>query len=114
MNKAQLTEEIAQQTGLSPQQAEQFLDAFVTVVTNTLKKGEEVTITGFGAFMPKFRSSRMGVDPRHPDQRIQIPAVTIPKFKAGKVLKDALKHSGASGAGEKVTTADSPATSTEN
>ncbi|MFH1426469.1 MAG: HU family DNA-binding protein [Candidatus Kerfeldbacteria bacterium] len=93
MNKALLAETIAEKTGMSKKQAEDFLESFVNTVTETLKKGEEVTITGFGAFMPKFRSARMGVDPQNPSQRIQIPSVTIPKFKAGKALKDALKQS---------------------
>lgn len=92
MNKALLAETLAEKTGLSKKQAEDFVQAFVDVVTDTLKSGDSVTIAGFGTFMPKFRSARMGVDPQNPKERIQIPAVTIPKFKAGKGLKDALKQ----------------------
>ncbi|PIZ26843.1 MAG: DNA-binding protein HU, partial [Chloroflexi bacterium CG_4_10_14_0_8_um_filter_46_9] len=59
-------------------------------VTKTLKKGEEVVLTGFGTFSAKQRAARQGVNPRT-GEKIQIPAVTVPKFKAGKALKDALK-----------------------
>ncbi len=92
MNKVRLAELIAERSGLSKKQSEDFIESFVAVITESLVQGEDVTITGFGAFMPKFRSARMGVDPQNPSKRIQIPAVTIPKFKAGKGLKDALKQ----------------------
>lgn len=91
MNKAKLADVLAERTGLSKKQAEDFLDAFVESVIDSLKKGDEVTLTGFGTFMAKYRSARMGVNPQQPSERIQIPAVVIPKFKAGKALKDALK-----------------------
>ena len=70
------------------------LGAFEEVVTDTLKAGGEVTLTGFGTFMSKRREARMGVNPQKPGEKIQIPAVTVPKFKAGKSLKDALKAGG--------------------
>ncbi|HLA26056.1 MAG TPA: HU family DNA-binding protein, partial [Patescibacteria group bacterium] len=61
-------------------------------ITSTIKSGGEVTITGFGTFSSKRREARMGVNPQKPQEKIQIPAVTVPKFKAGKTLKDALKN----------------------
>jgi DNA-binding protein HU-beta len=67
------------------------LNAFVDIVTETLKKGDEVVLTGFGAFSVKQRAARTGVNPQNPTQKIQIPAVKVPKFKAGKALKDSLK-----------------------
>lgn len=91
MNKATLSEVIAERTGMTKKQAEDFLEAFVEVTKETLMRREEVTITGFGTFIAKFRSARMGVNPQKPSERIQVPAVIIPKFKAGKGLKDALK-----------------------
>lgn len=91
MNKAELAEKLVEKTGLPKQQVENLVDSLLETITQTLKSGEEVTLTGFGAFMAKRREARMGVDPRNPSQKIQIPAVTIPKFKAGKNLKDALK-----------------------
>lgn len=92
MNKVALAEAIADKTGLSKKQAEDFLEAFVEAVTDGLIRKETVTIAGFGAFSAKFRHARMGVNPQTPEQRMEIPAVWIPKFKAGKGLKDALKQ----------------------
>jgi len=66
-------------------------DAFMDITTETIKSGNEVTLTGFGTFMAKERSARTGVNPQNPSQKIQIAAVRVPKFKAGKSLKDALK-----------------------
>ena len=57
-----------------------------------VKKGEEVVLTGFGAFSVKQRAARTGVNPQNPSEKIQIPAVKVPKFKSGKALKDALKQ----------------------
>jgi DNA-binding protein HU-beta len=92
MNKAELIDKIAEKTGVSKKQAEDMIEAFQEITTNTLKEGGEVTLTGFGTFMAKARSARGGVNPQNPKERIQIPAVTIPKFKSGKALKDALKN----------------------
>lgn len=92
MNKAELINRIAEKVGVSKKQSEDMLEAFESIVTDTLKQKGEVTLTGFGTFMAKERSARGGVNPQNPKERIQIPAVTIPKFKAGKALKDALKN----------------------
>lgn len=95
MNKVELAEKVAEKIGVTKKQAEDMLNAFEEVVTSTLKEGSEVTLTGFGTFMAKRREARMGVNPQKPGEKIQIPAVTVPKFKAGKSLKDALKMGGA-------------------
>lgn len=91
MNKVALAEKIVEKTGLNKKNVEEMLETFEEVVTETLKSGEEVTLTGFGTFSAKIRTARMGVNPQNPSQRIQIPEVIVPKFKAGKALKDALK-----------------------
>lgn len=91
MNKAELIDKLAEKADLSRQQAESALVAFIGTVTETLKSGGDVALTGFGIFSSKRREARMGVNPQNPSQKIQIPAVTVPKFKAGKGLKDALK-----------------------
>ncbi len=91
MNKAELISQLAEQTGISKKQAEDVVEGFVATVVKTLKAGGEVTIAGFGTFSAKQRAGRTGVNPQNPTQKIQIPAVTVPKFKAGKNLKDALK-----------------------
>lgn len=91
MNKVELAEKVAEKIGVTKKQAEDMLNAYEEVVTSTLKQGGEVTLTGFGTFMAKKREARMGVNPQKPGEKIHIPAVIVPKFKAGKSLKDALK-----------------------
>ncbi|MDO8626691.1 MAG: HU family DNA-binding protein [Candidatus Magasanikbacteria bacterium] len=91
MNKAELAQVLAEKLNVSKKEAEDMLNMFVDVVIEQLKKNEEVVLTGFGAFSAKMRAARTGVNPQNPTQKIQIPAVRVPKFKAGKALKDALK-----------------------
>lgn len=91
MNKAELISHLAESAGLSKKQVEDLLEGFVATVVKTLQAGGEVTIAGFGTFSAKQRAGRTGVNPQNPTQKIQIPAVIVPKFKAGKNLKDALK-----------------------
>ena len=91
MNKAEFAEALAAKVGASKKEGEGFLAAFVDVVTSTLKAGGEISITGFGTFLSKRRAARVGVNPQKPGEKINIAAVTVPKFKAGKSLKDALK-----------------------
>ncbi len=91
MNKADLAQKLAEKLNVSKREGEDMLNAFVELVTHALKTGEEVVLTGFGAFSAKMRAARTGVNPQNPSQKIQIAAVKVPKFKAGKALKDALK-----------------------
>lgn len=91
MNKAELASRIAERLGLSKKVGEDMVAAFEDIVTDALKAGGEVTIAGFGTFSARVRQGRMGVNPQKPTEKIQIPSVTVPKFKAGKALKDALK-----------------------
>jgi len=91
MNKAALAQAIADKAGLHKKEAELMVEAFVDIVTTTLQSGGSVNIAGFGAFSAKTRAGRIGVNPQNPSEKIQIPPVTVPKFKAGKGLKDALK-----------------------
>ena len=92
MNKAELAQAIAEKVGASKKEAENMVVAFVDTVTSTLKAGGQVNIAGFGAFSARTRAGRMGVNPQNPSQKMQIPPVTVPKFKAGKSLKDSLKN----------------------
>lgn len=91
MNKAELAANIADKVGISKKEAEEMVAAFTSIVTTTLQNGGDVAIAGFGAFSAKTRAGRIGVNPQNPSEKIQIPPVTVPKFKAGKGLKDALK-----------------------
>lgn len=94
LNKAALAEEIAKKAGVSKKEAEDMVASFVDIVTSTLRSGGQVSIAGFGAFSAKTRAGRVGVNPQNPSEKIQIPPVTVPKFKAGLALKKALKESG--------------------
>ena len=91
MNKAELVAAIAKKIELERVAVAKILDAFEEIVIVTLKAGGGVTLTGFGTFSARRRAGRVGVNPRNPSEKIQVPAVTVPKFKAGKTLKDALK-----------------------
>jgi DNA-binding protein HU-beta len=95
MNKATLIETIAQKTSIARKDVESVIESFEATVIESLQKGEEVTLAGFGAFSARERSARMGVNPQNPEERIQIPSVVVPKFKAGKNLKDSLKKKAA-------------------
>ncbi|OGH93887.1 MAG: DNA-binding protein HU [Candidatus Magasanikbacteria bacterium RIFOXYD2_FULL_41_14] len=91
MNKAELSQKLAEKLNMSKRETENMLNTFTELVTEALKAGQEVVLTGFGAFSARKRAGRVGVNPQKPTEKIQIPAVTVPKFKAGKALKDALK-----------------------
>jgi DNA-binding protein HU-beta len=91
MNKADLAQAVAEKLNLPKRQIEEVLHELLQTIVVQLTKGEEVVLTGFGAFSAKKRAARQGVNPQNPSEKIQIPAVTVPKFKAGKGLKDALK-----------------------
>lgn len=91
MNKAELASQIAERLGLTKRQGEEIVEVFTALVTEQLAEQEEVTIAGFGTFSSRIRAARMGVNPQKPSERIRVPEVLVPKFKAGKALKDALK-----------------------
>jgi len=91
MTKAEFIDQIAEKTGLSKRAAADAVDAFLTTVEDALKKGDVVTFTGFGKFSTQNRAARMGVNPRNPSQKVQIPAATVPKFSAGSALKAAVR-----------------------
>lgn len=93
MNKALLALKIAEKLNVPKKLAEDFVASFQEVVTETLRHDEDVTIAGFGTFSSRIRAARKGVNPRNPSQIIDVPAVKVPKFKAGKALKDSLKAS---------------------
>ena len=89
MNRMELVAAIAEQTELSKKDAEKALKAFTDVVTEELKKGGKIQLVGFGTFETKTRNERQGVNPVT-KQPMTIAAATVPAFKAGKALKDAV------------------------
>jgi DNA-binding protein HU-beta len=91
MNKSELIHELATRNSVDNSVADKIINGFVDLVIEKLKAGEEVAITGFGTFLSKARAARQGVNPRNPSVKIQIAATKVPKFKAGKTLKDELK-----------------------
>ena len=91
MTKGDLVSGAAQAAGVTKKAAGEVLDAVLEAITKSLKKGESVTITGFGTFRVSARAARTGVNPRNPSEKIKIPAMKLPAFKAGKSLKDAVR-----------------------
>lgn len=91
MTKQDLVNAAASAAGVTKKDAQGVLDAILSTITASLKKGETVTITGFGTFRVSKRAARTGVNPRNPSQKISIPAMKLPAFKAGKSLKDAVR-----------------------
>jgi DNA-binding protein HU-beta len=89
MNKTELIDAIAKEAGLSKKDAGKALDAFTATVTKTLKKKDKVALVGFGTFQTSKRAARTGRNPQT-GAEIKIPAATVPKFSAGKGLKDAV------------------------
>ncbi|MCA1698273.1 MAG: HU family DNA-binding protein [Actinobacteria bacterium] len=89
MNKAELVDAIAQDTGLNKSDAQAALDSFTGVVQKQLKKGEEVAITGFGKFSIGKRAARTGRNPQT-GEKLKIKASKAPKFSAGAGLKAAV------------------------
>lgn len=94
MNKAELIETISQKTNVTKKEVEDIIDVMLETITEKINGGDEVTLTGFGAFSARTRKGRIGVNPRNPSEKIDIPPVKVPKFKAGKNLKEALKGKG--------------------
>jgi DNA-binding protein HU-beta len=89
MNKAELIDSVASAADLSKADAGRAVYALVNSVTAALKRGEQVSVIGFGTFSVKHRAARAGRNPRT-GETIQISASNVPGFKAGKALKDAV------------------------
>jgi DNA-binding protein HU-beta len=90
VNKNELVDAVANSTGLKKQEAEKAVDAVFESITGELKKGSEVRLVGFGTFAVTPRAASEGRNPRT-GEKIQIPASKLPKFRAGKQLKDAVQ-----------------------
>lgn len=90
MNKAGIVDIIHTKLGGTKVQAEQIVDAMLDCIVSTLKKGEEVSIAGLGIFSVKRRAARTARNPRT-GATVQVKAMNVPKFRAAKALKDAVK-----------------------
>lgn len=89
-NKMDLVERIASTIGCTKADAERAMEAVIDAITGYLKKGDEVSVAGLGIFEAKTRAGRTGRNPRT-GATIQIAAMKVPKFRASKTLKDAIK-----------------------
>lgn len=91
MNLTQFVAALAEKTGLSKKAAKEVLGVVFQSIMNTVKKGGEVRIQGFGTFKANQRKAREGVNPQKPSQKIKIPAMKVVSFRAGANFKKAVK-----------------------
>lgn len=89
MNKAELIDAVAESAKMSKKDAAAAVDAVVQIVTNTLKKGDKVTLVGFGTWEVRKRKARMGVNPRT-GEAIKIKATKVVSFKPGAAIKQSV------------------------
>lgn len=87
MNKTELIKAVAAGAQLTQAQAKAAVEATLDAIANSLKKEEAVALLGFGTFSVKERPAREGINPRNPDEKIQIAAKKVVKFKAGSQLQ---------------------------
>ena len=90
MNKAAIVDIVHERVGGTKVSAEQTVDAILDAVVSTLKKGEEVSIAGLGIFSVKARAARTARNPKT-GEAVKVAACNVPKFRAAKALKDAVK-----------------------
>ena len=90
MNKQALVDMVHEMIGGTKVQAEGVVEGMINAITTTLKKGDEVSIAGLGIFSVKARAARMARNPKTGEQ-VKVPATKVPKFRAAKALKDAVK-----------------------
>jgi len=91
MTKDDIVEAIVKKTAITKKDASEALATVLEEITKALSKGEDVTLTGFGTFKVGARAAREGRNPKTGENKIKIPAMKTPKFKAGKGLKDAVR-----------------------
>ena len=90
MNKAQLIEAVAKNAKVTKVDAELVLNTALDTIKKSVKKGDDVTLIGFGTFTKSKRKARLGRNPQT-GKEIKIPAMTVPKFRAGREFKDILR-----------------------
>ena len=90
MNKKELVDQVAMATGISKKKADAVIKATFDAITEALVAGDNVQLTGFGTFNVVERAARTAFNPAA-KEKIEVPASKVPRFKAGKALKDAVK-----------------------
>lgn len=88
MNKMDLIKAVSEQSGFSQKDTAVFIDSFVDVLKEAVTQGEKVKIVDFGTFYKKVRSSKIGVNPKKPNEKIEIPEKVVPMFTPGKDFKE--------------------------
>lgn len=89
MNKADFIKKLSKKSKLTQKECKLFLDVLISVVQQSLKNGESISLMGFGKFETRYRKPRRAYNP-HTRQAINLPASKVPVFRAGKTLKDAV------------------------
>lgn len=87
MNKNELIEKVSDTTGFTKSDTKKFIDSYIEVISKALRKGNDVSLVGFGTFKVTKRKARTGRNPQT-GKEIKIPAKKVPAFRAGKALKD--------------------------
>lgn len=90
MNKSELINSLSEETTFSKKDVSRVLDSLTRIIERTLKKGEKVSITGFGSFWLSRRPARKGINPAT-KERINLPEVHVARFKAGKSLRETVR-----------------------
>ena len=90
MNKTELINSLSEETSFSKKDIARVLDAWTRIVERSLKKGEKVSLTGFGTFLVSKRPARKGINPAT-KERIDIPEMNVPRFKPGKNLREVVR-----------------------
>ncbi len=90
MNKSELIEAISEETTFSKKEVIRFITSFTKIIERTLKKGDKVSLTGFGTYWISERPERTGINPAT-KQKIRLPKVRVPRFKPGKQFKEQIK-----------------------
>ena len=91
MNKSELIDALSEETTFSKKDITKVLTAFTRIIERTLKKGDKVALTGFGTYWISRRPARVGINPAT-KERINLPAVNVPRFKPGKHLKEQVRN----------------------
>lgn len=90
MNKSELIAALSEETSYSKKDVAKVLAAFTRIVERSLRKGEKVSLTGFGTYWTSKRPARVGINPAT-KERINLPAVKVPRFKPGKHFKEQIR-----------------------
>ena len=90
MNKGDFVDKLAEETGFMKKDSKKALDSIQEVITEALKEGEDVLLTGFGKFEPRARKATERINPQT-GEKLDVPAKVVPKFKVGKSLKETVE-----------------------